>query len=554
MADSQINLLVWSGDPAQARRAVGERYPGSEVTEIPKRALRESGWKGQLRYMLRLRGQALIIYCASLDDVQAPRLFACVHFLHRCKETLVVDSSNRCKAYRVSTALLALPLLLLSLALDALVLATSWLALRLVLILRVSLEPVRLQSKDDLRLAYIYPYPLDRSSVGGAMSHVRGLLSGLSKVAAVEIYSGRPLDFDNIPIHVIPSRRRLFVFWESLMLSYNLRFAFSAWRSLRKNPPCAIYQRHRRFMLAGALLSKLLRVPLVLEYNSSERWTADHWDPSRFRAWLGMCEDVSLAAASRIVVVSEPLRQQLLASSVPDDRILVNPNGVDPNLFKPGSGRQQVREQLGTLPNEIVVGFVGSFSYWHGIEILRDAVLRLQTSDLRARLRFLLIGDGPLRVEMREALRAAEAEGTVIFTGIVAHDKVVSYLDACDILAATHLPMPDGKAFFGSPTKLFEYMAMGKAIVASDLDQLAEVLKHEHSALLVRPGDVDELVAALKRLASDPELRNRLGANARIAAVEEHTWLHNASRVVAALHGASPSTRLQTAVTRSSAA
>src|SRR3954470_22321726 len=79
MADSQINLLVWSGDRAQARRAVGERYPGSEVTEIPKRALRESGWKGQLRYMLRLRGQALIIYCASLDDVQAPRLFACVH-------------------------------------------------------------------------------------------------------------------------------------------------------------------------------------------------------------------------------------------------------------------------------------------------------------------------------------------------------------------------------------------------------------------------------------------------------------------------------------------
>lgn len=554
MDKSQVNLLVWSGNARMARQFAMERYPGSPVTELSKRDLRESGWKGQLRYMLHLRGKALMMYCESLEDLQAPRLLSCVHFLHRCQETFIVDSSRRQTAYRSMTALLALPGTVLGLATDAVVFAISWLVLRLALLCRPSPQPSRGKSETRLKIAYLYPYPLDRSMVGGAMSHVRGLLSGLNKVAAVEVFSGRALALEEVPVHIVPSRRRFFVFWESLMLLYNLRFAFSVWHSVRKDPPAAIYQRHRRFMVAGALLSKLLRVPLILEFNSSERWTADHWDPSRFRSWLGLCEDLSLAVAARIVVVSEPLRQQLLAASIPDERILVNPNGVDPELFKPGSGGKQVRVQLGLTPEEIAVGFVGTFSYWHGVEVLKNAILRLRHSGAPVRFRFLLIGDGPLRAEMREGLGDAEADGSVIFTGPIPHQQVVSYLDACDILVSPHLPMPDGEAFFGSPTKLFEYMAMGKAIVASNLDQLAQVLQNDRSALLVQPGEPDELASAIANLASDPDLRARLGANARMAAVQQHTWVRNASRVVASIQSGTPQMLPEAPLQQSSAA
>jgi glycosyltransferase involved in cell wall biosynthesis len=105
-------------------------------------------------------------------------------------------------------------------------------------------------------------------------------------------------------------------------------------------------------------------------------------------------------------------------------------------------------------------------------------------------------------------------------------------LDACDILLAPHVPLADGSEFFGSPTKIFEYMAMGKAIVASRLGQIGEVLTHESTALLVEPGEIDALRGAIMDFVGSSDLRTRLGANAREAAVRQHTWTHNARRVL----------------------
>jgi glycosyltransferase involved in cell wall biosynthesis len=93
--------------------------------------------------------------------------------------------------------------------------------------------------------------------------------------------------------------------------------------------------------------------------------------------------------------------------------------------------------------------------------------------------------------------------------------------------------MPDGRPFFGSPTKLFEYMAMGKAIAASALDQISDVLECGGTALLVRPGDPRELAKAIQRLAANAQLRIELGRNARETALARHTWRQNARRVLA---------------------
>jgi glycosyltransferase involved in cell wall biosynthesis len=93
--------------------------------------------------------------------------------------------------------------------------------------------------------------------------------------------------------------------------------------------------------------------------------------------------------------------------------------------------------------------------------------------------------------------------------------------------------MPGGRPFFGSPTKLFEYMAMGKAIAASALDQIADVLEHGKTALLVKPGDPSELVETIQHLAADAQLRMELGRNARSTALARHTWRQNARRVLA---------------------
>jgi glycosyltransferase involved in cell wall biosynthesis len=112
----------------------------------------------------------------------------------------------------------------------------------------------------------------------------------------------------------------------------------------------------------------------------------------------------------------------------------------------------------------------------------------------------------------------------VAFVGRVPHADVPSYLAACDILAGPTLPNPDGTEFFGSPTKLFEYMAMGKAIVASPLGQVRLIIADGETGLWCQPGDALSLANAIVRLAADPALRSKLGEAARRQAVEHHSW------------------------------
>ena len=105
-------------------------------------------------------------------------------------------------------------------------------------------------------------------------------------------------------------------------------------------------------------------------------------------------------------------------------------------------------------------------------------------------------------------------------------------LDACDVLASPHVPLPGGEEFFGSPTKLFEYMAAARPIVASRLGQIGDVLEDGRTALLVAPGSVEELGQAILRLLRDRELRDRLAHGARQAAITHHSWDRSVGEVV----------------------
>src|SRR5678815_590877 len=205
-------------------------------------------------------------------------------------------------------------------------------------------------------------------------------------------------------------------------------------------------------------------------------------------------ENLNLAAAARIFVVSEVERMNLMRTCIGSEKIIVNPNGVDTDTFRPDVGGDQVRADLGLRSEELLVGFVGSFGPWHGVLVLAEAIKQISAA---APVRFLLVGTGALHDEMERLLKAETETGRVIFTGAVGHEQVPALLDACDVLVSPHVPLDAGADFFGSPTKLFEYMAMGKGIVASRLGQIGEVLTDEQTALLVEPGNANELSACL---------------------------------------------------------
>jgi glycosyltransferase involved in cell wall biosynthesis len=136
---------------------------------------------------------------------------------------------------------------------------------------------------------------------------------------------------------------------------------------------------------------------------------------------------------------------------------------------------------------------------------------------------------------VRGILAGGGALDVCVFTGLVPQEEGPSYLAACDVLSSPHVPNADGSPFFGSPTKLFEYMAMGKAIVASNLEQIGEVLEHGRTAWLVPPGDADALADGVRRLIDDPSLRAALGGAARTEVVARYTWREHTRRTIGRL-------------------
>ena len=463
---SEVFLHAWTGSAVKGIRFAELRYPGAEISALSHRELRESGWKGQIGAFARLRGRAIVFYFRSLADVKEPELLIWVHLLHRCRETVLADETGNVTVVTLRDCVRHLPKLIVGLVADLAAFSTTWLLFwKLRKAVKSTVPPLIGEGSPDI--AYLYPYPLNRDFSGGATTHFRGFLGGVAEnEGTCQVLSGCELPFAlPFPVVQIPPRRKWFVLSESFTLSYNWQFARDAGKLLSGKNPRVIYQRHGRFVVAGVLLARALGVPFVLEYNGSEVWIANHWDPARFAPWLRMAEEISLWGASTIVVVSEVLKAELIARGLPSERILVNPNGVDPSKFHPHCGdRDKLRRDFGFEADHVVVAFVGTFSYWHGIPVLQAAIQKLLGEGLPGHLsksvadslRFFLIGTGPLQAEFRAALQEYEEQRRVVFAGTVPHDEVPAYLDTADILASPHIPMPDGKPFIGSPTKLFE--------------------------------------------------------------------------------------------------
>ena len=147
-----------------------------------------------------------------------------------------------------------------------------------------------------------------------------------------------------------------------------------------------------------------------------------------------------------------------------------------------------------------------------------------------------MIGDGSKMPQTKEQVAHYGIEDYCILTGIVPQEEGPSYLAACDILVSPHIPNPDGTPFFGSPTKIFEYMAMGKGIIASDLEQIGDILEHKKTAWMVEPGNVDELVEGFKVLIEDKPLRESMGKSARKEVSAHYTWKEHTRRILDKLH------------------
>lgn len=536
----KIVLLPLSGDPTCARENLSARFPDATVETLRREEFERRPSVQRVNLVRSLKPEVFAVATERLVWQRGQEAFLLFGAMAGARRSVVLDAHGGWREGTRADVLLRAPGRL------ARELAISKTALR-----RAQKELRELEGAVDRgehrqdaitkgsagpSIVYLRASPGPGTQAGGAASHINGFLNAALKLGAkVSLISNdeiAALDSKTLPVKI---------FWPkpagatraAFDIYNNLNFTDSAVAEIKNEPPDFIYQRYARFSWAGVAAALRTKRPLFLEYNGSEVWVGRHWDRVDKLELLARYERLNLKAATRIFVVSEVERQNLLRAGVEDQNIIVNPNGVDVEKFKPGTGGDLVRRELAIAPDEIVAGFVGTFGPWHGVEVLAQAITQVPR-DLP--LRFLLIGSGALRERVEQTLREAGAADRVIMMGPVDHHRVPRLLDACDILVSPHVPLEAGAEFFGSPTKLFEYMAMEKGIVASRLGQIGEVLAHERTALLVEPGNVQELTDAILRLAKSAKLREGLGTEARKAAVERHTWQHNAQRVIDAYH------------------
>jgi glycosyltransferase involved in cell wall biosynthesis len=390
---------------------------------------------------------------------------------------------------------------------------------------------------------------------GGSVGHIAGVANELFRRSKSLVLAG--LEFPMMVNRAIPfaSIRPLKHYGippESNHLRFDRHCVEAGSKVLKDRRIDYIYQRLSIANFSGVKLSRRYKVPLILEYNGSEVWIAQHWGLKL--AWTDLAkrvEQVCFRHAHRIVTVSDVLADELRAQGVPEEKIVNYPNCIDPEVFDPAlydAERRAIRQSLGIGDDELVCTFLGTFGAWHGAEVLSEAIRRYRATAPAGsrRLRFLMIGDGLLAGRCREMLAQEVAVGDVIFTGIVAQAKAPGYLAASDVFLSPHVQPSDGSRFFGSPTKLFEYMAMARPIVASALDQIADVLcpaptvrearsidrwDDEHLAVLCEPGSVDDIVVALGLLRDRPEWHSVMGAAARRKALACYTWRQHVEQI-----------------------
>ena len=372
---------------------------------------------------------------------------------------------------------------------------------------------------------------------GGSVGHIAGVLNNLGKFTAPPIFLTTdylPTVKKEIETHIIKPKRKIKYSNELLYMDFNKTIVTESLKILKGIKPAFIYQRCSLFDYSGIKLSKHYRVPFIFEYNGSEVWVCRHWgNPLTFETLAYKIELCNLMIADLIIVVSKTLKCQLVERGIDPEKILLNPNGVEPTSYSPEIDGTEVRRKY-NLDNKTVIGFIGTFGPWHGAEVLAEAFGELlnRYPEYKKTVRLLMVGDGATMHSVKKYINQYNVEAFSSFAGLIPQEKGPKYLAAADILVSSHVLNPDGTPFFGSPTKLFEYMAMGKGIIASDMDQIGEILEHKKTAWMVKPNNVDTLVEGLKVLIDDENLRTNMGESARKEVIAKYTWEDHTKKII----------------------
>jgi len=323
-----------------------------------------------------------------------------------------------------------------------------------------------------------------------------------------------------------PARKKQVIpklLYELLEFSYSgLEFLKLAAAILRERPD-AIYERANIYMLSGVWAARLFSLPLLLEVNAPLTQERAKFDGLAMPAFARWTEEMAWRNATYVLPVTAVLGTDIQKAGVPPSRIVVTSNGANTANFRlvDAPARPGFPKPFQSGP---VLGFVGYVRAWHGLPQVVD--LLAQDATL-GEANLLVVGDGPARSELEARAARLGVANRVQVCGVVERDALAGYVSTFDIAL-----QPEVTAY-ASPLKLFEYMALGRAIIAPDAPNIREILTHGVDALLFEPNNPESLASAIRKLVADSGLRARLGAAAAEKIHREDiTWARNARRAI----------------------
>jgi len=380
--------------------------------------------------------------------------------------------------------------------------------------------------RDCPRVAYLLPDPgIPVGGTKGASVHVDALCGALARTGvAVTLYAAKvvgPLSsrgsdaVDVVALDVGPVRSGEHA--DRSRLRACTRFFDRVAPHLDVDRPDWIHERLSLFAGGGTALAGELGVPRVVEVNApvaAER---------RRHFTLTLVDEAAAAerdalCGARVMAVSVPLVGWALARGAAE--AVVVPNGSDTDVLDRRRWQRQgtaVRAELGFGESQLVLGFAGSLKPWHGVEVLVEAA---KEASRGADVGLLIVGDGPRRYAVEDAVRRLPSGVRAVVTGAVPAFDVPRHLAAMDVAVAPYLPSSD---FYFSPLKVAEAMAASLPVVASDFPPIRDLLGE--AGILVPAGDVAALGSALWGLAADGAGRSRLAEAGRARAVAHLDWL-----------------------------
>jgi glycosyltransferase involved in cell wall biosynthesis len=361
----------------------------------------------------------------------------------------------------------------------------------------------------------------------GQSVHIDEMVKALEKEgASVQIVGPERVDA------LKPSRHKQIlpkVIYELLEFGYSGLEFVKLIRAIWRDKPDAIYERANIYTLSGLWASRLFSLPLLLEVNAPLTDERQKFDGLAMPAVARWSEEAVWRGATYVMPVTEVLANVVARTGVPRSRIVVTSNGVDMARFSEIAALDRSRLPE-TFTSGLVLGFVGYVRTWHGLPQVVDL---LAHDPALADANLLIVGDGPGTADLVQRAQALKVEGRVHIAGLVERDVLAAYISIFDVAL-----QPEVTAY-ASPLKLFEYMALRRAIVAPDAANIREILTDDVDAILFEPNNPASLAQAVRALALDPSLRLRLGtAAADTIRSEDISWARNARRAISLVKAA----------------